>query len=128
MREWLLPLVIGTATGVLSAWGIGGGSLLLVYLTTWAGFTQTQGQGINLLYFLPAAAMALPTHYRQGNLHTPTLLPAILAGLVTTALGAWLANALPLSALRRGYALFLLVVGGRELFAPRPSPQGEEEG
>ena len=98
MREWLLPLVIGTATGVLSAWGIGGGSLLLVYLTTWAGFTQTQGQGINLLYFLPAAAMALPTHYRQGNLHTPTLLPAILAGLVTTALGAWLANALPLSA------------------------------
>ena len=29
MREWLLPFVLGMGTGVLSAWGVGGGTLLL---------------------------------------------------------------------------------------------------
>ena len=27
--NWLLPLLAGLATGVLSAWGVGGGTLLL---------------------------------------------------------------------------------------------------
>ena len=29
MTEWVLPLAVGTATGILSAWGVGGGTLLL---------------------------------------------------------------------------------------------------
>lgn len=55
MMAWLLPLLAGGVTGVLSAFGIGGGSLLLIYLTSFAALDQHQAQGINLLYFLPAA-------------------------------------------------------------------------
>ena len=53
MTGWLLPLLAGTATGVLSAFGVGGGTLLLIYMTAFAGLPQDQAQGINLLYFLP---------------------------------------------------------------------------
>ena len=35
--SWLIALLAGAATGVLSAFGIGGGSLLLIYLTALAG-------------------------------------------------------------------------------------------
>ena len=55
MTGWVLPLLAGTATGVLSGFGVGGGSLLLVWLTAFSGLPQEQAQGINLLYFLPAA-------------------------------------------------------------------------
>ena len=33
MNEWILPLAVGAATGVLSGFGVGGGTLLLVYMT-----------------------------------------------------------------------------------------------
>lgn len=54
MMAWLLPLLAGGVTGVLSAFGIGGGSLLLIYLTSLRRPGPAQAQGINLLYFLPA--------------------------------------------------------------------------
>ena len=64
MSEWVLPLAVGAATGVLSGFGVGGGTLLLVYMTAFAGVDQHLAQGINLLYFLPAGLMALPAHVK----------------------------------------------------------------
>ena len=71
MMGWLIALLAGTITGILSAFGIGGGSLLLIYLTSFAAIDQHQAQGINLLYFLPAAAAALPAHHKHGLLDKP---------------------------------------------------------
>ena len=50
-----MAILIGLACGVLSGFGIGGGSLLMVYLTAWVSMAQTAAQGINLLYFLPTS-------------------------------------------------------------------------
>lgn len=120
MKEWLFPLLAGTATGILSGFGIGGGSLLLIYMTSFAGVEQHLAQGINLLYFLPTAATALPSHWKNGYVDRPTLFPAILAGLAGTALAAWVATALEVSLLRKCFGLFLLYIGLRELFSSTP--------
>ena len=117
MTGWLIPLLAGTATGVLSGFGIGGGSLLLIYMTSFAGLDQTTAQGINLLYFLPAAALALPSHVKNGYIDKRAAVPAILAGLAGTALAAWAATGLDTALLRRLFGCFLLVIGLRELFA-----------
>ena len=114
---WLLPLLAGTATGILSGFGIGGGTLLLIYMTTFAGVPQNLAQGVNLLYFLPAAATALPAHIKNWYIDGKTVWPAALAGLAGTALAAWLATGLDVELLRRCFGGFLLVVGLRELFA-----------
>ena len=116
MTGWVLPLLAGTATGVLSGFGVGGGSLLLVWLTAFAGLPQEQAQGINLLYFLPAAGAALPAHAKNGYLEKGVLLPAIAAGLACAGLGAWAATGLDAGLLRRCFGGFLLAVGLRELF------------
>ena len=49
MTDWLLPALAGFGTGILSAWGVGGGTLLLLLMTLFLGVDQTQAQGINLL-------------------------------------------------------------------------------
>ncbi len=116
MTDWLLPLLAGAVTGVLSGFGVGGGSLLLIYMTSFAGVPQNLAQGVNLLYFLPAAATALPAHIKNGYIEKKALFPAILAGLAGTALAAWLATALDVGLLRKCFGAFLLVVGARELF------------
>ena len=86
MTGWLIPLAVGAATGVLSGFGVGGGTLLLVYLTAVAGADQHLAQGINLLYFLPAGLLALPAHIKNGYVEKKALLPCIAAGLTCAAL------------------------------------------
>ena len=115
MSDWILPLIVVAATGVLSGFGVVGGTLLLVYMTAFAGVEQHLAQGINLLYFLPAGLMALPTHIRNGYLEKPVLLPAIGAGLVCAALAAWAATAMDVALLKKFFGGFLVVVGLMEL-------------
>ena len=116
MTDWLFPLLAGTVTGVLSGFGVVGGTLLLVYMTVFAGLDQHLAQGINLLYFLPAGLMALPAHWKNGYIKKPVLLPAIGAGLVLAALAAWVATTLDVGILRKCFGAFLLVIGAMELF------------
>lgn len=106
----------GLATGVLSGFGVGGGTLLLIYMTALAGVPQNLAQGINLLYFLPTATLALPAHIKNGYIEKKVLLPAISAGLLTAALAAWVATGLELDLLHRIFGYFLLCVGLSELF------------
>lgn len=116
MTAWLIAALAGAATGVLSGFGVGGGSLLLIYMTSFAGVPQNLAQGVNLLYFLPTAAAALPAHFKNGCVEKGVLLPAILAGLAGTALAAWAATSLDVELLRKCFGIFLLAVGLRELF------------
>ena len=122
MSGWLIPLLAGAATGILSGIGIGGGSLLLIYMTSFAGVPQNLAQGINLLYFLPTAGAALPAHFKNGYVEKAALAPAILAGLAGTALAAWAATSMDTDLLRRCFGAFLLVIGLRELFRREPGP------
>lgn len=125
MTGWLIPLAVGAATGVLSGFGVGGGTLLLVYLTAVAGVDQYLAQGINLLYFLPAGMLALPAHIKNGYVEKKALLPCITAGLVCAALCAWAATGLEADLLRKLFGGFLVLIGLRELLG---RGQGQEKG
>jgi len=122
MGPWLIAALAGAATGVLSGFGIGGGTLLLIYMTAFSGVDQHLAQGINLLYFLPTAATALPSHIKNGYIDKKTAKPAILAGLAGTAAAAWAATALDVGLLRRFFGAYLLYIGIRELFRKK-APQ-----
>lgn len=113
---WFIAVLAGTVTGVLSGFGIGGGTLLLIYMTAFAGIPQNLAQGINLLYFLPTAATALPTHIKNGYIAWTTALPAILGGLIATGLASWIATALDVEILHKCFGAFLLYIGITQLF------------
>ena len=114
--SWLMSALAGAVTGVLSGFGVGGGTLLLIYMTAFAGVEQHLAQGINLLYFLPTAATALPAHIKNGYVDKKTAMPAILAGLAGTAAAAWVATTLDVHLLRRFFGAFLIYIGVLELF------------
>ena len=47
--DWLTGILAGGITGLLSAFGLGGGTLLLLWLTLFAGMPQQTAQAVNLL-------------------------------------------------------------------------------
>lgn len=116
VMNWLPAVLAGAVTGVLSGFGVGGGTLLLIYMTAFAGVEQQVAQGINLLYFLPTAGAALPAHFKNGCVDKKTAKPAILAGLAGTAAAAWAATGLHVDLLKRFFGAYLLYIGLRELF------------
>ena len=134
----LLDLLAAFAAGALTGAGVGGGSLLLLYLIQIRQMEQLTAQGINLLYFLPAAAAALPSHAKNGLLKQRIILPAVVTGLAAAGLTAWLSNALDTSVLRKLFGLFLLYIGLTELFRKDkptqdtkdspPAPKGKRTG
>lgn len=111
VTDWLLPLLCGLGAGLISAWGVGGGTLLLLVMTLFLDVDQRTAQGINLLFFLPTAASALICHARNGYLDKPTLKAAVPAAVIAALLGAWAAVHLDVETLRRPFGVYLLLSG-----------------
>ena len=111
MKEWLLPALIGFGTGILSAWGIGGGTLLLLCMTLFLGVEQQTAQGINLLYFLPSAAAALFFHRKNGYLEKDAVKNAVPLGTLCALAAAWCATSVDITVFRKPFGLFLLYAG-----------------
>ena len=109
MKDFFLPALVGFFTGILSAWGIGGGTLLLLVMTLFFGVDQAAAQGVNLLYFLPTAAMGLIWHRQNGLLDKTLLRHTVPWALVTAAAASWAATALDVTLLRRPFGIFLLI-------------------
>ena len=110
-----LSILAGAVCGVLSGFGIGGGSLLMIWLTAVLQMKPQDAQAINLLFFLPTAAASLIFHVKHRQIRWAATIPAVLAGLITAASGAWIAAQLDSSLLRKIFGVFLLFVGVFEL-------------
>ena len=111
MTEWLLPFLCGLGASIISAWGVGGGTLLLLVMTLFLGVDQRTAQGVNLLFFLPTAASALVWHWRSGYLDKPTLKSAVPWAVIAALLGAWVSTALDVEVLRKPFGIYLLLSG-----------------
>lgn len=106
---FLTLFLCGAAGGLLGGMGMGGGTALIPLLTLF-GVDQAVAQGINLLSFLPMAALALSIHAKNGLVKRDGLLFFVLPALLFSVPGALLATCLPSAALERAFGAFLIVL------------------
>ena len=116
MSTCLIAVAAGIVCGVLSGFGIGGGSLLMVWMTAVLSMEQKTAQGINLLYFLPTAACALIFHVKNRCVCWKAVIPAAVAGCFAAAGGAILAQRMDMGLLQKLLGGFLVLVGLEEVF------------
>lgn len=106
----LFGLFTGAAAGLL---GVGGGIMMVPFLTLVASLPQHAAEATSLLVVLPTAIVASIVLHRRGvgNLWLAVRFGAL--GAAGGVLGALLALALPAHALRILFALFLGAVAVR---------------
>ncbi len=121
MTGWLLPFLFGAAAGVLSAWGIGGGTLLLLCMTLLLGVDQAEAQGINLLFFLPTAGVSLLFHKKNGYLDKGVAKAAILPGTLCALAAALFSSLIDRDIFRKPFGVFLLLASASILLDKRVS-------
>ena len=114
---------ISMLIAALAGMGVGGGGLLVIYLTMIAGMETGPAQGVNLLFFIISAVSALPVHIfiKGRKINYPFVLLLTAAAVPGAMLGAWLAPRLPADLARRVFGVFLLVSGGLSLYKLRSS-------
>ena len=113
---FILSLTAGAALGILSAFGIGGGTLLILYMTLIAGLQQNEAQGINLFYFIPTALAALPSHLKDGLIKKNIFLWAAASGVISAIGTSLLANTIETELLQKIFGGFLILTGLWQLF------------
>lgn len=101
MLNFSIAALAGLVTGIISGFGIGGGTILMVYLAAIAGISQRTAQGINLLYFLPTAAAALILHSKNHYVEWKAVIPAVLCGCLTAGLLSFVAMTMDLELLKK---------------------------
>lgn len=115
LNSSIVSIAAGLLCGIISGFGIGGGSLLMVWMTAVVGMDQRIAQGINLLYFIPTSIGALIFHIKNKVICWNVTIPAIIAGSITAILAAWVANSIEVTLLKKLFGIFLCFIGIREL-------------
>ena len=111
----ILDIIAGIVSGILGAMGFGGGGILILYLTLYKDMPQVVSQGINLLFFIPSATLAVVMHIKNKLIDKKAALVYLAYGLVGVAFGYLLLNRLDDKTLRTIFAVMLIAVGAKEL-------------
>ncbi|MCL2077515.1 MAG: sulfite exporter TauE/SafE family protein [Oscillospiraceae bacterium] len=109
-------IAAGFLTGVAASMGLGGGFVLIIYLTVFAGAEQIKAGGINLLFFLPIALISILIHTKNKLIEWRIILPVCVSGAFGVAAGAILLGFTDEKTLRKLFAGLLVFVGFREMF------------
>jgi len=115
--SWLWSILAAFGAGALGAMGLGGGGILVIYLTLVVGMPQLQAQGVNLLFFLPCAVISLAINAKRKLIDWKNALWIALGGLPATLLGIWLSDVIDARWVGYLFAGLLIFIGVRELFA-----------
>lgn len=106
--------IVGFLAGAAGGMGVGGGGILLLWLTSFCGADQLSAQGSNLIFFLGTAPAAIFFHIKNGFIRWKKALISVVFGLPGVLFGFYIANSIDKSLLRAIFSLFLLYIGGRE--------------
>ncbi len=115
----VIATLIGFASGLTASLGLGGGMVLLLYLTVVQGTPQLEAQAINLLFFLPIALISLIIHSKSHLVDFKVILPSLVVGAISACLFSFTARFIGSDYLRKAFAVLIIVIGVREVFGRR---------
>ena len=112
----LFTFAVSFLSSVISSMGLGGGGILILYLTLFKDTEQLKAQGINLIFFIPSAITAIILHSKNKLIEWNRTLFIVLGGVFGVIAGTFLASFLSSDILSKLFAVFLFAIGIRELF------------
>lgn len=111
--------IVALLSGIIASMGLGGGTVLIIYLALFTSLSQIQCQGINLIFFIPIALLAVIIHSKNKLIEWKKIVPAIITGTIGVFIGSFLAFSINPQYLKKAFAVFILFIGIKELFTKK---------
>ena len=112
----MLQILIGGLSGIFSGIGMGGGTILIFLLTTFAGLEQHIAQATNLIYFIPTAISAIIVNYRNKNINAKLAIYVSLCGIIGAIIGSIISVNIEVGILRKLFGIFLIFIAINEIY------------
>ena len=112
-------VIAGILSGLIGSMGMGGGGVLIIYLSLFTNISQSEAQGINLLFFLPVALFSVIRYSRKHLIGWKLALPTAFFGILGTLPGSYLCGKFDNTLLAKLFGVLLCVMGGVSLFSRR---------
>lgn len=103
-------------SGICASLGIGGGVVLLLYLTTFLGVAQKEAGLLNLIFFIPIAILSIIMHSKNKLIKFDVIPPCIIGGIFGILLGVWFNSFISNDILSKIFGVFLIIFGIKLLF------------
>ena len=111
-----LMLLAGLLSGLIGAMGMGGGAVLIIYLTVFKDVGRFKAQGINLLFFIPIAAVSVFIYAKRKNIKWKTVIPFGISGIAGAFAGIFLSKLLGVKVISLAFGIALILLGAKEIF------------
>lgn len=116
----LISIAVAAILGTLAGLGVGGGSLLILWLTMVLDMEPQTARAINLMFFLPSALIATVMRWKENALDLKVILPAILSGCTAAFITTVISRSMDTAHLKKLFGILLIAVGIKEvLYRPR---------
>ena len=120
----IVALLAGLLSGIIGAMGLGGGAVLIIYLSLFTETEQLKSQGINLLFFIPIALIAVIIYAVKKEIKWKLTLKISLFGIIGTLIGWWFAGFLGGEIIKKLFGGLLIILGIKELFINKKHKKG----
>lgn len=111
MLKYIVLIICTVIGGVIGGMGMGGGTLTIPLLTIFCGMSQHEAQAVNLIAFIPMAAVTLIIHTKNKLVEYKKVLPIAVPALVTSVLCSFAALQVKGRTLSFCYGAFLVLLG-----------------
>ena len=109
-------IIFGILSGTIAALGMGGGTILIMLLNFFTGLEQHLIQGINLIFFIPTAIVAIIFDIKNKIIDYKISKILIISGIIWAVIGANISFKIDNSDLKKYFGYFLLIIAIIELY------------
>lgn len=112
----ITALLAGLFSGIIASMGMGGGAVLIIYLSVFTTTEQLTAQGINLLFFVPIGLISVIIYTVRKKIKFKKIILLMIFGVIGSFIGIFITGIVNSVWLTKGFGIFLIVLGLKEIF------------
>ena len=113
----MIEVLIGLISGIISGTGMGGGTILILFLSIFMGLDQHVAQATNLVFFVPTAIAAIFISLKKKIIDLRAGVVVIIVGVVGATIGAIISSKMNVNLLKKFFGIFLLIIAIYEIYS-----------
>lgn len=113
----MVEVLIGIVSGIVSGTGMGGGTILIFFLTIVLGIDQHIAQATNLIFFIPTSIIAIIVNLKNKNINLKLGIYIAIFGILGAIIGANIAIYTDVKYLKKLFGVFLLIIVVHEIYS-----------
>lgn len=109
--------LIGIISGIVSGTGMGGGTILIFFLTFMLGIDQHVAQATNLIFFIPTSIVAIVVNFKDKNIDLKLAIIITIFGILGAIIGANISIHVDVKILKKYFGIFLAIIAINEIYS-----------